>query len=992
MSSGRDCNEIIDLLDDCIIIRELSGRVTGWNRAAEKIYGISREQALGAPLDALFEAVSDDGQQQACGNPVMVSDWSGTVNRVTRGTRTSVTVSVTVKVQRDADGQPVAVFETSHPLVSAEGPVRNDSLVRLLDAAGVVVVPIDVTAVAKSLAALGAEQGMSLRDRLKSQPHLVCQMMRSATVAEVDRSGHALSPAAKAVIGPAGRDLASFWPEESAGIFVDTILSVLLGASHARGSCQLTGRDSGTFDAELAVVPASADADHVYVLLSVRDVSPERQAFDELKSSELRYKHVFDHLPIALAEIDASGLAEMFRELRRQGVTDLSPYLDEHPEFMEAALRAMKVVQSNPTHVHMMAGEREEDILGDLTPYWDLGMPVLRKSFEARYRGEEFFQSEVTLRCLDGSTIQVLFATARHGYLQDRAVCSFIDFTERNLAEQALRRSERRYQDLFQAMTVSFWELDLTIINDLLEENGLSADGDIVDYLRNYPDCVARILSATTIVDVNDQTLILFGGNQKSDLLGTLDHFWSPDRWLDGAAAVLNVLVNDASVTIETRLRRLDGTEFDAQFTLWFSADDRRRGLAAVTDISERVNAFNELEDSEQRFRDLFQHLPLPVFQIRSAALLGVLQDLKEQGVPDLGAHLTTNPDFLRHAMENTVVEQANDAALKLLGAAHHDELKGGSVVPFFGNHPENYARLLQNRYKSLENYAEEISLTTLDGRVREGTLTVTFPPAMAKLGVTISAFIDTTEKKQAERRLRHIEAEYAHAARISMLGELTASIAHEVNQPLAAITTYGEAGLRWLNRPNPELSEVRDIVMRIVADAQRAASVIARVRSMASHRMQDEEIVSLDELVAEAVLFLRHEFQAHNVNVVHLPSPGSARVTVDRIQLQQVIVNMAVNAIQAISAVPCERREVVLCTTDEGAQVRCSVEDSGPGIPVEGTGRIFESFFTTKDGGMGMGLPISRSIIEAHGGKMSADNGSRLGGARFSFVLPALQ
>jgi PAS domain S-box-containing protein len=992
MSSGRDCSEIIDLLDDCIIIRELGGRVTGWNRAAEKLYGISREQALGAPMEALFEPAADEAQQQAHDHLAVVSDWSGTVNRVTRGALKSVLVSVMVKVQRDDAGQPVALFETSHPVVCARGPVPNDGLGRLLDAAGIVVVPIDVTAVAKSLAALGADHRMNLRDYLKTEPQLVRQMMRSARVAAMEPSGQALSPAAKAAFGPVGRELSSFWPEENAEVFVDTILSVLAGAGYARGSCQLMGSDGETFDAEVTVVPASPDADHAFVLLSVRDVSVEREAFAELKSSELRYKHVFDHLPIALAEIDASGLADMFRELRQQGVTDLSPYLDEHPEFLDAALRAMKVVQSNPTHVQMMAGEREEDILGDLTPYWDLGMPVLRKSFEARYRGEEFFQSEVTLRCLDGSTVQVLFATARHGYLQDRAVCSFIDFTERNIAEQALRRSERRYQDLFQAMTVSFWELDLTIINDLLQENGLAADGDIVDYLRNYPDCVARILSATTIVDVNDQTLILFGGRQKSDLLGTLDHFWSPDRWLDGAAAVLNVLVHDASVTIETRLRRLDGSEFDAQFTLWFSADDRRRGLAAVTDISERVNAFNALEHSEQRFRDLFQHLPLPVFQIRSARLLGVLQDLKDEGVPDLNAHLAEHPDFLWHAMENTVVEQANDAALKLLGATHHDELKGGSVAPFFGNHPEIYARLLQNRYQSLETYDEEISLTTLDGRVREGTLTVTFPPAMAKLGVTISAFIDTTEKKQAERRLRHIEAEYAHAARISMLGELTASIAHEVNQPLAAITTYGEAGLRWLNRPNPELSEVRDIVTRIVADAQRAASVIARVRNMASHRMQDEEIVSLDELVAEAVLFLRHEFQSHKVNVVHLPSSGPARVTVDRIQLQQVIVNMAVNAIQAISATQCERREVVLRTTEEGAQVCCSVEDSGPGIPVEGTARIFESFFTTKNGGMGMGLPISRSIIEAHGGKMSADNDSRLGGARFSFVLPASQ
>lgn len=488
---------------------------------------------------------------------------------------------------------------------------------------------------------------------------------------------------------------------------------------------------------------------------------------------------------------------------------------------------------------------------------------------------------------------------------------------------------------------------------------------------------------------MNDQTLILFGGNEKADLLGTLDHFWSPGRWIDGAAAVLTVLTNDASVTIETRLRRLDGVEFDAQFTLWFSTDDRRRGLAAVTDISERVNAFSQLEQSEQRFRDLFQHLPVPVLQVNSKVLLTRLQTLKDQGVDDLGAYMADNPDLVWTAMHSTVIEEANDAALKVLGASA-GEIRG-PITPLWRDHPEVYARLLQNRYYDLAAYEEEVTLTTFDGRTREGMLTVTFPPALARLGVTINAFVDTTEKKQAERKLRQMEADYAHAARISMLGELTASIAHEVNQPLAAITTYGEAGLRWLSRPQPEISEVRDIVTRIVADAQRAASVIARVRTMASHRTQDMEMVSVDDLVAEAVLFLRHEFQSQNVKVAHLPSTGIARVNVDRIQIQQVIVNMAVNAVQAISTTNSNSREVLLRTTCEGPNVRCSVEDSGPGIAMDQSNRIFESFVTTKRGGMGMGLPISRSIIEAHGGRMIADNDSPLGGARFSFILPAL-
>lgn len=973
-----------DLSDECVIVRDMQGRVTGWNRSAEEVYGVPRDQALGKDINDLFEAGSGHIELQSNGQFMTSAEWRGAIHRTVKGAARARKLAVTSKLQLDLDGNPTGIIEISRPIPPEEPDSLTDQM-RLMAAAGLVVLSLDVTEASQMLTQLGLREG-GAADRLRLDPDLLHQMIRSITFdADVqpaaDRASDAQLICAKGV-------LSCLWPVESHESFLDAVVSVLLGETSTHISCTLLRENGRTFDAEITTLRATSVGDNVRLAMAIRDVSAHRKEFDDLKASELRYKHVFDHLPIALAEVDSSGLVEMFRDLRNQGVSDLPAYLDGHPEFLDAALRVMRVTQSNKTHFGMMGGEVDDVVGGDLTPYWDLGMPVLRKSFEARFRGDEYFESEVTLRRLDGGTVHVLFSTARHGYLQDTAICSFIDITERNTAERALRRSERRYQDLFQAMTVSFWELDLSVIAGLLEEQLPGTNGDFATYLQNYPDCVATILRASRIVDVNDQTLVLFGGGEKVDLLGTLDQFWSPDRWIDGAAAVLDVLINEASVTIETRLRRLDGTEFDAQFTLWFSADDRRRGLAAVTDISERANAFNELEQSEQRFRDLFQHLPLPVLQIRSARLLEVLQVLRDQGVDDLNAYLAESPEFLWTAMENTVVERANDAALKLLGVKNDEDLNG-SITPLFSNHPEIYARLLHNRYQGFETYEEEISLTTFDGRVREGTLTVAFPPAMAKIGVTISAFIDTTEKKQAERRLRHIEAEYAHAARISMLGELTASIAHEVNQPLAAIATYGEAGLRWLDRPEPELSQVRDIITRIVADAQRAAGVIARVRNMASHRKQDEEHLSLDELVADAVRFLSHEFLLHNVKVTHIPCIGPTSVNADRIQLQQVIVNLAINAVQAISTSNSKRREVLIRTAVDGDQVRCSVEDSGPGITEEAVDHLFQSFYTTKDGGMGMGLPISRSIIEAHGGSMVFDNSASCGGARFYFVLP---
>jgi PAS domain S-box-containing protein len=984
MSAISNHSEIIDLLDDCVIIRGLDGRVTGWNRAAEKVYGIPREQALGASMDALFEQAAEDMTREAGAILDSSGGRTSTITRRARGASTFVLVLATLKIQRDVEGGPVAFFEIARPVAVDDIPGWSDNMCSLMVAAGVVVVTTDVTEIKRILASLDADPHSDHRQRLRSKPHLVQEMMRATAVLNVmGQPAGSIPP-----FGLFGQDLFSFWPEESAEAFVDIIVTACMKGSSVRSSCRLVGADGRTFDAEVSAVPTSLDGDRTHLLLAIRDVSVERQAFEVIEASERRYRNLFEYMPIALTQVDASGLVELFGTLRKQGVADLSTYIDEHPEFMNAAMEAMLVEQVNQSSAELFGAESQEHMKGPITRYWDASQPTLRKSLEARYQGEDFFQQEAQIRRMDGDLVDVLYAASRHSSLPNKSLVAFMDISDRKRADQALRRSERRYQDLFQAMTVSFWELDLTAINDLLEERRPGTDGNFAAYLRNYPDCVAKILRATRIVDVNDQTLALFGGAGKSDLLGTLDQFWSPEHWVEGAAAVLTVLINNESVTIETRLRRLDGVEFHAQFTLWFSTDDRCRGLAAVTDISERVNAYSQLEQSEQRFRDLFQHVPVPVLQVNSTVLLTRLQELKDSGVHDIGAYMIDHPDLIWTAMESTVIEQANAAALKLLGTTA--EQICGPITPLWRNHPESYARLLRNRYRDVGAYEEDVTFTTFDGRIREGLLTVTFPPGMAGSGVTINAFVDMTEKRQAERRLRQIEAEYAHAARISMLGELTASIAHEVNQPLAAITTYGEAGLRWLNRPNPALSEVREIVNRIVDDAQRAAGIIARVRSMASPQMH-QEIMPLDELVAEAVLFLRHEFQSHSIKVTVLPSNAAACISADRIQLQQVIVNLAINAVQAIATANAPRREIVLRTTEEGPHVRCSVEDSGPGIAPDEPSRVFETFFTTKRGGMGMGLPISRSIIEAHGGRMSADSNSVLGGARFSFSLPVV-
>jgi C4-dicarboxylate-specific signal transduction histidine kinase len=254
-----------------------------------------------------------------------------------------------------------------------------------------------------------------------------------------------------------------------------------------------------------------------------------------------------------------------------------------------------------------------------------------------------------------------------------------------------------------------------------------------------------------------------------------------------------------------------------------------------------------------------------------------------------------------------------------------------------------------------------------------------------------IGAAQDVTQRRLSEEALARARSELAHVARVTSLGVLTASIAHEINQPLAAIITNAESGLRWLARPQPDVGKARELTRRVVADARRAADIIDRIRAMATRRAPEPTLLSLEDIIAETMVFLRHEFQSKSVSISLDLEPALPRIVGDRTQLQQVVVNLAINAVQAMAQSGTLRRSIFVRTMlSDPETVCCSIEDSGPGIDPTHLPRLFDSFFTTKNSGMGMGLPICRSIIEAHEGSIRADNDSTLGGARFSFALPA--
>ena len=247
----------------------------------------------------------------------------------------------------------------------------------------------------------------------------------------------------------------------------------------------------------------------------------------------------------------------------------------------------------------------------------------------------------------------------------------------------------------------------------------------------------------------------------------------------------------------------------------------------------------------------------------------------------------------------------------------------------------------------------------------------------------------DSVRVEEQRGKLRQLEADLAHINRVSMMGELTASIAHEVNQPLAGVVSNASAGLRWLAGDPPNLEEVREGLRRIVRDGKRAGEVIARIRALTRKSAPAREKLDLNQIIGEVLALVTDEARKTNVTIhVHF-ADGLSPVPGDHIQLQQVVLNLVINAIEAMSRVDERPRELVITTRNaEDDQVQTIVEDSGPGLDTPAIPKIFESFYSTKPGGMGMGLSISRSILEAHGGKLWAT--ARDGpGMSFNFTLP---
>jgi signal transduction histidine kinase len=260
-----------------------------------------------------------------------------------------------------------------------------------------------------------------------------------------------------------------------------------------------------------------------------------------------------------------------------------------------------------------------------------------------------------------------------------------------------------------------------------------------------------------------------------------------------------------------------------------------------------------------------------------------------------------------------------------------------------------------------------------------------------------VAFIIDMTDRKRAEEKLRASEQrlldaqmELAHVTRVTTLGELTASISHEVSQPLAAVVNAAAACRRWLDGGTPNLDEARSAVDWIVNEGNRASEVIRRIRALANKTDLEKVPLDINDVVKEVIALVQREMDSHQVSSRIELAPALPLILGDRVQVQQVIINLVMNGIEAMQSItdrPCEL--VIRSQQDETHRVLVTVTDSGVGISAENADRLFNAFFTTKSSGMGMGLSICRSIVEAHGGRLWA-TANVPQGATFQFTLPA--
>lgn len=400
------------------------------------------------------------------------------------------------------------------------------------------------------------------------------------------------------------------------------------------------------------------------------------------------------------------------------------------------------------------------------------------------------------------------------------------------------------------------------------------------------------------------------------------------------------------------------------------------------------IEANLHLRDSETRYRYIFEHSRIALWERDYSAVRAFLMSLKADGVTDLKEYYRTNPGIIATCTGLIHTIASNDAALELLGHVA-DGLPSRTMRQYIAPDDDAFLDLMNAIFRGERHFEGKGTLIAENGESRLVIMSMSFPEDPAAFSRVVVGMVDITQREMMQKAIREAQDELARASRAATVGTLSASLAHELNQPLGAIVVNAQTLLRWLNREPPDLAAVRRSAERIIRDSQRASEIIHNTRSMLTQTDRTPEYVDLETLIEETRALMEHDFQRDMVSFELDPTEKQPAVKAIRIELQQVLINLVTNALQAMRDTAIDQRKILVSLArKDDIFVTLSVRDFGPGISEEAMTKLFTPFFTTKPAGMGMGLSICRSTLEASGGQLTAGNHPG-GGAIFEMIIP---